>query len=51
MDSHQKENWKKIKEYMEKNGCTDNDYYMRAAAIDRGGKDPVQELPPLKIKD
>ena len=47
MDKYQRENWKKIKEYMEANGKTDNDYYLRAAAICDGKKDPVFDLPPL----
>jgi hypothetical protein len=51
MDKHQRENWKKIKEYMEENGCTNNDYYIRASAICKGEKDPVKDLPPLTFEE
>lgn len=34
------ENWKRIKEEMEKAGKTDNYYYKRACVILKKGKDP-----------
>jgi|TARA_B100000900_G_scaffold344093_1_gene308085 ribosomal protein S19E (S16A) len=34
-------NWVKIKETFEKNGTTDNFYYVRACAIVNGEPDPV----------
>ena len=40
MESHSLENWKKVKDYMEANGKTDNDYYKRAKAIVAGKQDP-----------
>jgi hypothetical protein len=40
MDQRTKDNWKKIKEVMEKSGKTDNYYYVRACKILNGQKDP-----------
>jgi hypothetical protein len=40
MDRFQKENWKKIKEYMESVGKTDNPYYRRSLRIQETGHDP-----------
>ena len=34
-------NWVKIKETFEQNGTTDNFFYVRACAIVRGEKDPI----------
>jgi len=41
MDESTLENWKKIKENMEKSGNTDNMFYKRACIICKGGDDPV----------
>lgn len=41
MDRHTYENWKKIKEHMEKENRTDNMFYKRAVAIVAGKKDPL----------
>jgi len=41
MDKQEKDNWKKIKETLEKNGNTDNFFYTRALAIVDGKKDPL----------
>ena len=49
MDKHQRENWKKIKDYMEENGYTDNDYYARANAISNGKKDPYSGIPDINL--
>ena len=46
MTPEQRENWEKIKKYMEKHGKTDNDYYKRACLICKGSDDP-HELPEL----
>jgi len=42
MDKHTLENWKKIKELMEKQGRTDCMFYKRAVAILAGRKDPLE---------
>ena len=42
MDKHTLENWKKIKEVMEREGGTDTFFYKRAVAILAGRKDPLQ---------
>ncbi len=42
MDRYTFENWKKIKELMEKEGRTDNLFYRRAVAILSGKKDPLE---------
>ena len=41
MDRHTLENWKKIKELMEREGRTDTFFYRRAVAILSGRKDPL----------
>jgi len=41
MDKHERDNWKKVKEALEKNGKTDNFFYTRAVAIVAGNKDPL----------
>lgn len=41
MDKHTLENWKKIKELMERQGRTDSMFYKRAVLILNGGKDPI----------
>jgi len=41
MDRHTLENWKKIKEVMEREGRTDTFFYRRAVAILSGKKDPL----------
>jgi len=41
MDRHTLENWKKIKELMEREGRTDTFFYRRAVAILSGKKDPL----------
>jgi hypothetical protein len=40
MDPQQLDNWRKVKEGLEKAGKTDCDYYRRAVAILRGQRDP-----------
>jgi hypothetical protein len=40
MDRHTLENWKRIKELMERQGRTDTMFYERAVRIVNGGKDP-----------
>ncbi len=46
MDSAERENWRKVKEALEKAGKTDNHYYRRAVAICQGKGDPFEhELP------
>ena len=42
MDPYTYENWKKIKELMEREGRTDNFFYKRAVAIVSGKKDPLE---------
>ena len=42
MDRHTLENWKKIKELMEREGRTDNMFYRRAVAILAGKPDPLR---------
>ena len=42
MDRYTFENWKKIKELMEKEGRTDSLFYRRAVAILSGKKDPLE---------
>jgi len=44
MDSHTLNNWVKIKETFEKSGNTDNQYYKRACAIIKTGKDPLENF-------
>jgi len=40
MDSHTRDNWRKVKEALEKAGKTNTDYYRRAVVILRGQPDP-----------
>jgi hypothetical protein len=42
MDANRLENWRKVKEGLEKAGKTDCDYYRRAVAILRGKPDPLR---------
>jgi len=42
VDKHTLENWKKIKELMERQGRTDTMFYKRAVAILEGKKDPLE---------
>lgn len=40
MDAQTRENWRKVKEALERAGKTDNHYYRRALAILATGRDP-----------
>jgi GH15 family glucan-1,4-alpha-glucosidase len=40
MDAQTRDNWRKVKEALEKAGKTDNYYYRRALAILATGRDP-----------
>jgi len=42
MDKHEKDNWKKVKEALEKADKTDSYFYTRAVAILEGKPDPLQ---------
>ena len=42
MDKHTYENWRKIKELMEKQGRTDTFFYKRAVAILANKRDPLE---------
>ncbi|MGA0342043.1 MAG: hypothetical protein ACO3N3_15125 [bacterium] len=42
MDKQTYENWKKVKEVMERKGKTDNMFYRRAIAILSGQRDPLE---------
>lgn len=42
MDRHTLENWKKIKELMEREGRTETFFYKRALAILAGKPDPLK---------
>ena len=42
MDRHTLENWKKIKELMEREGRTDSFFYKMAMAILAGWADPLK---------
>jgi hypothetical protein len=42
MDSHTLNNWIKIKEAFEKSGNTSNHFYLRACAILKSGRDPLE---------
>jgi len=42
MDKHTLENWKKVKEALEKSGKTDSMFYRRAMAILAGKPDPLK---------
>jgi len=41
MDKQERDNWKKVKETLEKNNKTDIFFYKRAVAIVAGQKDPL----------
>lgn len=41
MDTHTMENWRKIKDALEKAGKTDCMFYVRACAILKGSPDPL----------
>ena len=46
MDAQTRENWRKVKDALERAGKTDNHYYRRAVAICQGKADPFDsELP------
>ena len=49
MHQNEKANWQKIKDAMEANGTTENDYYLRAVAICSDKKDPVMQISKLNI--
>ena len=42
MDKQELENWKRVKEALEKAGKTDSMYYKRAVAIIEGRPDPLE---------
>jgi hypothetical protein len=42
MDKHEIDNWKKVKEALEKADKTDSMFYKRAVAIIAGKKDPLE---------
>ena len=44
MDKEELENWKKIKDHLEKEGLENSMYYKRAVAIVGGSKDPLEPL-------
>jgi hypothetical protein len=44
MSKEQLDNWKRIKNYMEKEDKTDNYFYQRACAICNDKPDPLQPL-------
>lgn len=51
MNNFQRENWKKIKDYMEGVDKTNNPYYRRAVKVVETGTDPgefFQNEPPIK---
>ena len=50
MSPEELENWQKIKESLEEQGATDNNFYKRAVIIVGGGKDPL-ELPSLEEEE
>jgi hypothetical protein len=45
MDERTRENWRKVKEALERSGKTDCFFYVRAVKICKGGKDPFEEHP------
>jgi hypothetical protein len=49
MDRDTLENWRKIRDHMERVGQTDNHYYKRALAILAGGRDPFDDDPIASI--
>lgn len=44
MDKHTYDNWVKIKETFEKSGNTNNFFYVRACAIVKGERDPLDKV-------
>ena len=42
MDKHERENWQKIKDALEKAELTDSMFYTRAKAICEGKPDPLK---------
>jgi hypothetical protein len=46
MDAQTRENWRKVKEALERAGKTDNHYYRRAVAICQGKSDPFDDVLP-----
>jgi hypothetical protein len=44
LDKKELENWKKIKEFMEQSGNTDNMFYKRSLEILKTGKDPLSKF-------
>ena len=45
MSKEEVANWQRIKDHMEAEGKTDNQFYTRACAIVSGGEDPIEPLP------
>jgi len=43
MNEAERQNWVRVKEAMEKSGKTDNQFYIRAVEIARGGDDPLAD--------
>lgn len=43
MDQQTRDNWRKVKEALEKAGKTDNHFYVRAVIIAKGGEDLFSE--------
>ena len=43
MKETERQNWIRIKEAMEKSGKTDNQFYIRAVEIAKGGDDPLAD--------
>ena len=46
MDQHVRENWRKIKEALEKADKTDSMFYLRAKIIAAGAEDPIENYMP-----
>ena len=44
MDSQTRENWRRVKEHLERAGKTDNQYYKRALIILAGYSDPFDRF-------
>ena len=42
MDKHERDNWKKVKDALEKADKTDSYFYKRAVTITEGKPDPLQ---------
>ena len=45
MNKDELSNWQRIKDHMEAEGKTDNQFYSRACTIVAGGEDPIEPLP------